>query len=118
MSYTAGQIELGERQQLGVLAHDATGELVGGVTGRLAVRWLLIHVAWVAEAYRGTGLGRQLMTAIESEAIERGCIGAQVDTLSVQAPGFYTRLGYAIVGTVPDCPPGHARHFLAKRFMA
>ena len=104
------------RRGLGVFARDADGALIGGVTGRTVIDWLLIHVAWVHPDHQGTGLGARLMRAAEDEARRRGCIGAQVDTLSVQAPEFYRKLGYEVIGTVPDCPPGGARYFFAKRF--
>ena len=100
---------------LAALARDADGELAGGVSGRTLYGWLLIHVVWVREDLRGTGLGARLMTLAEAEAIRRGCTGAQVDTVTFQAPGFYTRLGYREVGTVKDFPPGYRRHFFEKR---
>ena len=49
-------------------------------------------------------------------AASRGCIGASLDTYSFQARGFYEKRGYSLVGTIGDCPPGGARHFLQKRF--
>ena len=104
------------RVGLGVFARDANGEIIGGVTGRTVIGWLLIHVAWVHPDHQGTGLGSRLMRAAEDEARRRGCIGSQVDTLSVQAPDFYLKLGYEVIGTVPECPPGGARYFFAKRF--
>ena len=56
------------------------------------------------------------MDAAEAVARERGCIGARLDTYSFQARGFYEKRGYRVVGTIEDCPPGHARHTMAKRF--
>ena len=100
---------------LAAVARDETGKLVGGVSGRTFYRWLLIDVVWVHEDLRGTGLGARLMAMAEAEAVERGCIGAQVDTVTFQAPGFYSRLGYQPVGTVEGFPPGYARHYFSKR---
>ena len=103
-------------QALAVTARDADGRLLGGVAGKTAYRQFLIEVVWVDEGMRGQGLGAQLMQRAEALARARGCIAAQVDTLSFQAPAFYQRLGFDIVGTVPDCPAPHARHFLFKRY--
>ena len=100
---------------LAAIARDATGKLVGGVSGRTFYRWLLIEVVWVHEDRRGTGLGARLMAMAEAEAVERGCVGAQVDTVTFQAPGFYSRLGYEQIGQVDGFPPGHARHYFSKR---
>ena len=59
-----------------------------------------------------------VMHLAEQEAIRRNCIGALVDTYSYQAQGFYEKLGYCRFGEVADCPPGHSRIFLEKRFQA
>jgi GNAT superfamily N-acetyltransferase len=100
---------------LAAVARDEAGALVGGVSGRTFYRWLLIDVVWVHEDLRGTGLGARLMAMAEAEAVERGCIGVQVDTVTFQAPGFYSKLGYEPVGTVEGFPPGYARHYFSKR---
>lgn len=83
------------------------GEIVGGVTGEahVAFGWTHIHRLWVAEAHRGRGLGTRLMRAIEAEALRRGCRHARLETLTVQAPAFYARLGYVEYGRLEDSIP-------------
>lgn len=82
---------------LAVFGTDARDEIIGGVAGRSIYGWFLIHVVWVDEAYRG-------------------CIGAQVDTVAFQAPEFYRKLGFEIIGEVPDCFFGHTRYFFSRRY--
>ncbi len=101
---------------LAVIARDSDDELIGGVSGRTIYGHYLIEVVWVAESMRSTGLGTKLMNEAERQARKRGCNGAQVDTASFQAPGFYEKLGFRIIGTVEDFPPGHARHFMQKDY--
>jgi GNAT superfamily N-acetyltransferase len=91
-------------------------ELVGGVAGRTIYGHFLIEVVWVREDLRGAGLGKRLMLAAEAEARKRGCVAAQVDTLSFQGLEFYPRLGFEIIGKVPDFPPGHDRYFMLKDY--
>jgi len=105
----------GDRRLLAAFARDARG-LAGGVAGRTIYGHYLIDVVWVREDLRRAGLGRELMQAAEAEARERGCRGAQVDTLSFQGLEFYQRLGFRVVGRVEDFPPGHARYFLLKDY--
>ncbi|ABO23745.1 GCN5-related N-acetyltransferase [Shewanella loihica PV-4] len=101
---------------LTVLAHDKTGKLIGGVYGRTIYKNFLIHVVWVDESARGTGLGRDLMLEAERVAISRGCQQAQVDTLDFQAPDFYQKLGFSVAGIIPAFDGSPARYFLFKRY--
>ncbi|MGS0695098.1 GNAT family N-acetyltransferase [Shewanella sp. 0m-4] len=106
---------------LSVVAHDSSdssgsGKLIGGVAGRTIYDNFLINVVWVDKAARGTGLGRKLMLQAETEAKKRGCTMAQLDTLSFQAPVFYQKLGFEIIGTVPSTAKSPERYFLLKRY--
>ena len=101
---------------LSVIATDDSANLIGGVSGRTIYNQLLIEILWVSESARGCGLGRSLMLRAESEAKARGCIAAQVDTLSFQAPNFYQKLGFEIVGKVAGIPNSPDRFFLVKRY--
>lgn len=95
---------------------EATGELAAGLTGRTWARWLHVDLLWVEDRHRGTGLGSQLLTAAEREArIGRGCAYARLETWDFQAPGFYAKHGYEVVGQVPDYPPGVTEYILAKK---
>ena len=105
-----------DSKPLTVIARDAAGELIGGVSGRTIYGHYLIEVVWVAESHRSAGLGAKLMNEAERQARQRGCYGAQVDTASFQAPGFYEKLGFRVIGTVEDFPSGHARHFMQKDY--
>jgi ribosomal protein S18 acetylase RimI-like enzyme len=105
-----------DAQALAVVARDEQGQLRGGLSGRTIYGHLLIEVVWVSEPERSRGLGRALMERAESEARARGCVAAQVDTLSFQAPDFYRSLGFKVIGTIPDFPAGHARYFLLKQY--
>lgn len=106
-----------ERSQwLAVVVRDEQGKLLGGVAGRTIYRQLLIDVLWVEPTSRGAGLGRQLMALAEAEARQRGCVAAQVDTLSFQAPDFYTRLGFKVIGQVTAITDSPDRYFMLKTY--
>jgi hypothetical protein len=47
-------------------------------------------------------------------AAERGCVAAVLYTISFQAPGFYEKNGYRVLGTVACLPPGTSRIFMTK----
>jgi len=90
------------------------GEVLGGLLGMIWGGWLQVGTLWVALPVRGQGHGSRLLDAAESYAVDRGCGGVLLDTFSFQARGFYERHGYTVFATLPDYPPGHARHFLTK----
>jgi GNAT superfamily N-acetyltransferase len=99
---------------LDVYVRDADDQTVGGLIGEFAFGWLSIHVLWMAEAFRGRGIGSAILKAAEDAAIESGCHGAILDTMSFQAPAFYEKRGYVRVGVVDDYPGGAQKIFLRK----
>ena len=105
-----------DSKHLSVIARDPEGRLIAGVSGRTIYGHFLIEVVWVAESTRGVGLGTRLMNQAEQRARQRGCTGAQVDTASFQAPDFYEKLGFRIIGTVENFPAGHDRFFMRKDY--
>jgi GNAT superfamily N-acetyltransferase len=90
-------------------------EIVAGLLGSTHWNWLHIRYLWVAESFRGEGLGSRVVLAAEREARVRGCSNAHLDTFSFQALPFYERLGYSVFGRLEDYPAGHTRIFLQKR---
>lgn len=99
---------------LAVFARDADDALCGGALGKLNWNWLHVSLLWVAPAHRRTGLGARLLARIESEARDRGCEHAHLDTFSYQARPFYEAAGYSCFATLENYPPGHSRHFMKK----
>ena len=93
---------------------DAGGQVVGGLWGRTAYDWLFVELLFVPEAIRGSGIGRDLLTRAEHEAIARGCHSAWLDTFEFQARGFYERLGYTCFGELANYPAGSSRYFFKK----
>jgi len=100
---------------VGVFGEDTA--LEGGLYGTTLYDWLVIELLFVPERHRGSGLGSRLVAEAEEQARARGCVGAWVDTFSFQARGFYEKLGYCLVGAIPDHPIGGERYFLSKRWM-
>ena len=108
--------EVGPRdwRPLNLALRKRDGTLAGGVYGATMWKWLLIDGLWVAQEIRARGIGRELILAAESKAMERGCRGAWLGTFDFQARGFYERLGYTVFAELPGFPPGHAHYHLKK----
>jgi GNAT superfamily N-acetyltransferase len=94
---------------------DGNGGLVGGLIGETLWNALLISVLWVHAQHRQSGYGTALMARAEQLARERKCEVAFLNTMTFQAPGFYSKLGYTVFGQLPDAPRGHSRVWFCKR---
>ena len=105
---------IGEDRDLGIEARRQ-GDLVGACYGGTWGGTCELESLWVHPDLRRSGLGTRLLAAAESEAAQRGC--HQVVLLShwIQAPGYYERQGYEIVGQVEDYPAGTDAIWYRKR---
>lgn len=99
---------------LAVFVRDAGGEIVAGMHGWTWGGTGFVQTLWVREDLRGCGLGTRILAAAEAEAVNRGCHQMHLDSHSYQAPGFYRRLGYKVIGELPGWPGDDTRMFLRK----
>ncbi|MEH6938215.1 GNAT family N-acetyltransferase [Bacillus sp. JJ664] len=97
-----------------ILKNDA-GEIVGGITGKIFWNHLHIDYLWVEDSLRDKGYGGKLLHQIEKTAIENNCRLILLDTFSFQAPDFYLKQGFKVVGIVEDHPKGCKQYFLEKK---
>ncbi|WP_420862473.1 GNAT family N-acetyltransferase [Algirhabdus cladophorae] len=127
---TAADLEahlLADLAQINVQSHnesivlerrDPAGVLIAGLTADTSYGWVLIKIIWVAQHYRGQGLGRDLMRSAEEHARALGCHAAWLETSNPAAPAFYQSLGYSEFGLLenaPDqTPEDHKRWFMRK----
>jgi GNAT superfamily N-acetyltransferase len=115
-AYNSGKAGYRDQRPLAVLVADpATGEIVGGLYGSTSYGLLRIDRFFLPETMRKQGLGTRVLRAAEEEGRRRGCSLALLSTLSFQAPGFYERQGWQVLGRVDCDPPGHTRFMMTKR---
>ena len=99
---------------LNIVEYDADGNIIGGILGGTYWGWMYIDILWVHENHRGKGIGSKLLTEAETEAKARGCHHVHLDTMSWQAPKFYEKHGYSVIGILPDIPEGNQKYLLMK----
>ena len=103
---------------LNLIEYDADGNIIGGLLGGTYWGWMYIDILWVREDHRRQGVGSRLLTEAEKEAMRRGCHHVHVDTMSWQAPMFYQKHGYEVIGVLPDIPLGNQKYLLMKALQA
>ena len=99
---------------LHIAAYDDDGRIIGGILGGTYWGWMYIDILWVHENHRRRGLGSELLQKAEEEALQRSCHHVHVDTMSWQAPAFYEKNGYEVIGVLPDIPKGNQKYLLMK----
>lgn len=90
------------------------GVVVAGLIGKTFWNWLHIDYLWVEESLRDQQLGKELVALAESEAKNRGCVAAVVDTFEFQAKGFYEKLGYICFAELDGFAGEHKRFYFRK----
>lgn len=113
-AYNLSKRESSDDIPIGVYYEDAEGKKLAGLVGETFGNWLCIKYLYVNEAFRGKGIGTDIIKSAEKEAKNRGCKYAFVDTFSFQAPKFYEKLGYKEAFVLNDYPYTGARHYYTK----
>jgi ribosomal protein S18 acetylase RimI-like enzyme len=101
--------------EIDLVLKDAEGNVVGGLNASTMVRVMHLEVLWVAEEYRKLGYGRDLVLEAERIGHAKGCITSQTMSFSFQAPGFYQKIGYEVLGIYDGYPDGITEYVLMKR---
>ena len=92
------------------------GEIIAGADAVVTTfKILYVSTVYVDEAFRGQGLGRKLMEAVEARAVALGVNTIRLDTFDWQGSGFYPKIGYVEVGRYENEVDGYSEHFFVKR---
>ncbi len=102
----------------GIFLRDTNGAVIGGADGWTWGGTCYVRHLYLPEPMRGKGLGAKLMDRIEQEARTRGCAIIVLESHDFQAPEFYRRRGFVVVGSVEGYPSGHRNFTLVKRLGA
>ena len=99
---------------LNFVEYDTDGNVIAGILGGTYWGWMYVDILWVDEKHRRKGIGSKLLLEAEKEAVCRGCHHVHLDTMSWQAPEFYKKHGYEVIGVLPDIPRGNQKYLLIK----
>ena len=113
--YNVERTGLSDGQWLTFFVRDEHGDIAAGLHGWTWGGGGRVQTLWVRSDLRRHGYGTRLLAAAEQEARARGCDRLFLDTFSFQAPLFYQKHGYEIVGVDDDVLSDHKLYRLKKR---
>jgi ribosomal protein S18 acetylase RimI-like enzyme len=99
---------------LAIFVRNEQQDIVAGLTAYTWAGMCEVQFLWVHPTIRHQGYGEHLLQAAEQEAQQRGCSIMILSTYSFQAPSFYQKHGYEIVGRIEHCPPNHTNYYFKK----
>ena len=113
-AYNRSKREEAISEPLNLYVEDEKGNLLAGLVAETFGNWLEIEYLFVKEELRGQGISSRLLQQAETEAKNRNCCFAFVNTYQFQAPDFYKRHGYKEVFTLQDYPYTGKRFYYQK----
>lgn len=115
-AYNTTQAGRDDYRPLAVFVTDPdTGKVVGGLYGGSYLGQLRVDRFFLPEGLRRERLGSRLLALAEEEGRRRGCTRIALNTLEIQAPGFYQKQGYEMAAKLDCEPPGVTRYLMTKR---
>jgi ribosomal protein S18 acetylase RimI-like enzyme len=94
--------------------HDAVPLEAGGVVDDGIGRFNELQQLWVADRYRGEGIGSKLLEMFQNHAAKHGCRTFYLETFSFQAPVFYQQAGYGILAEIRGYPDGIVKYIMGR----
>lgn len=114
VEYNAKHAPYGHYEEINLCMKDEQGEIIAGLNSSISWHWMDIDILWVNGDYQGQGFGKQLLAKAEQIARSKNCTFIKLNTFSFQAPEFYKKNGYEIIGIIEDAPKGSHFYYLKK----
>jgi ribosomal protein S18 acetylase RimI-like enzyme len=102
------------RRHVALTVRNESNTVIAGLTGEFLWNGLYVHLIWVDAEYRHQGYGSQLLRRAEALASEASSDFVYLSTFEFQAPGFYQRHGYSVIGELRGVPAYSGRLWFAK----
>lgn len=104
-----------DARKLSVLVRESgSGKVIGGLLGKTSLGLLFVDLFFIPKPLRGKKIGTKVIECAEAEARKRGCSTAVLYTITFQAPDFYERQDYRVLGRIECQRPGYTRLCMTK----
>lgn len=99
-----------------IFIEDEQGHVHGGVRLTQILDYMVLESIWVDPALQNKGYGLKLYLEAERYAHKNKMQRILLNTFeSLNAIPFWKRIGFEVVGKVPDCPQGDCLYYLQKK---
>ncbi|WP_208560059.1 GNAT family N-acetyltransferase [Marinilactibacillus kalidii] len=90
-------------------------QVLGRIVGHVQWDHIKIELFYVSKQTQGKGIGSKLLAHVETIARDEHYRYVYLETMSFNAPAFYQKHGYEIIGQIENSPlPGETRYFMKK----
>jgi GNAT superfamily N-acetyltransferase len=118
-AYNTSQAGYDDYRPLAIFVTEpVSGKVLGGLYGGSYLGQLRVDRFFLPEGLRRDRLGSRLLAMAEQEGRRRGCTRIALNTLAIQARGFYEKQGYETAAILDCDPPGITRYLMTKRLIA
>jgi GNAT superfamily N-acetyltransferase len=115
-AYNTSQAGYDDYRPLAVFVSDPeTGKVIGGLYGGSYLGQLRVDRFFLPEGLRRDRIGSRVLAMAEEEGRRRGCFRVTLNTMEIQAPGFYRKQGYTAAAVLDCDPPGVTRYLMTKK---
>lgn len=115
-SYTKKIVpELEHNHQHLSFVYESEGVVLGRIVGFIHWNFLQIELFYVSDNTQGKGIGTKLLNHVEAIAKEQGVSYIFLETMSFNAPKFYEKNGYQLVGRIDNSPLENQTRFFYKK---
>jgi GNAT superfamily N-acetyltransferase len=115
-AYNTEKAGYDDHKPLAVFVTDAaTGKVIGGLHGGSYLGQLRVDRFFLPEDHRRDRIGSRVLKLAEEEGRRRGCSRVTLNTLEIQAPGFYLKQGYTMAAKLDCDAPGITRYLMTKK---
>ncbi|MBO1300153.1 MULTISPECIES: GNAT family N-acetyltransferase [Enterococcus] len=115
-SYTKKIVpELEQEYQQISFVYESEGVVLGRIVGFIHWDHLQIELFYVSNNTQGQGIGTKLLNHVESIAKQQNKSYIFLETMSFNAPKFYEKHGYEVVGKIVNSPMENQIRFFYKK---
>ena len=117
-TYNTAMAGYDDYRPLAVFVTDpATDNVIGGLYGASSRGQLRVDRFFLPQELRRDRIGTRLLKMAEEAGRRRRCTRLTLNTMEIQAPGFYLKQGYEMAAKLGCDSPGVTRYVMAKRLL-